>query len=223
MNCVIWGGTGQAKVVRPILESNGHQVVAVFDNDPACIAPFADVALRGNWAAFERWRPRLVEPCGFVVAVGGHRGEDRCELSLRLVEAGLEPLSAVHERAFVSDQSTLGRGSQVMAMAAVAVLAAVGDFCIVNTGASIDHDCRVGRGVHVMPGAVVTGDVTIGEFATVGSGAVVLPGVVIGPGAMIGAGAVVRRNVEPGATVVGLTARPRPAPNPLDSGTCTPS
>jgi sugar O-acyltransferase (sialic acid O-acetyltransferase NeuD family) len=219
MNCVIWGGTGQAKVVRPILEASGHQVVAVFDNDPACVAPFADVELWGDWPAFVRLRPRLVEPCGFVVAVGGRRGEDRCELSRRLVEAGLEPLSAVHERAFVSDQSTLGRGAQVMAMAAVAVLAALGDFCIVNTGASIDHDCRIGRGVHVMPGAVVTGAVTIGDFATVGSGAVVLPGVVIGPRAMIGAGAVVSRNVEPGATMVGLPARPYAAANALDSET----
>jgi hypothetical protein len=29
--CIIWGGTGQAKVIRPILNRQGYSVIAKFD------------------------------------------------------------------------------------------------------------------------------------------------------------------------------------------------
>lgn len=50
--------------------------------------------------------------------------------------------------------------------------------------------------------------VTIGADCWIGGGAVVLPGVTVGKGATIGANAVVTRDVAPGATVVGIPARP---------------
>ncbi len=35
--------------------------------------------------------------------------------------------------------------------------------CIINTRASVDHDCELGDFVHVGPGAVITGSVTVGN------------------------------------------------------------
>ena len=48
----------------------------------------------------------------------------------------------------------------------------------------------------------------IGEEAFVGAGAVLLPRITVGAGATVAAGAVVTRDVEPGATVLGVPARP---------------
>jgi acetyltransferase-like isoleucine patch superfamily enzyme len=78
----------------------------------------------------------------------------------------------------------------------------------VNTAASVDHDCIIGAGVHVMPGATVAGEVTVADAAAIGSNATVLPRLRIGKGAVVGAGAVVTRDVADGQVVVGCPARP---------------
>ena len=52
------------------------------------------------------------------------------------------------------------------------------------------------------------GDVVVGERAMIGAGAIVLPGVEIGDGAQVAANSLVTRDVEPGATVAGVPARP---------------
>lgn len=85
--------------------------------------------------------------------------------------------------------------------------ARTGEGCIVNTGATVDHDCVLGDFVHVAPGVNLAGTVTVGDNVMIGIGASVVPGITIVAGATVGAGAVVIRDVPAGATVVGVPAR----------------
>jgi acetyltransferase-like isoleucine patch superfamily enzyme len=91
--------------------------------------------------------------------------------------------------------------------AVVGPYAALGPGCIVNTGATIDHDCRLGDFAHVAPGCNLAGSVTVGDGAFLGVGSAVIPGVTIGQWATVGAGAVLIRDVEPQHTVVGVPAQ----------------
>jgi sugar O-acyltransferase (sialic acid O-acetyltransferase NeuD family) len=207
---VLWGGRGHAKVVREALQGTDCRVVAVFDNDPRCPAPFSDVPLAHGWDAFRSWHAsaRYPEPCVGVVCIGGERGRDRVELQRALAEHGVAPLTVVHPRAFVAASASLAPGCQVLALAAVCVDAVLGEGCIVNTAASVDHECRLDAGVHVAPGARLAGCVRAGRYATIYSGAVILPRIEIGEGAVVGAGAVVTEDVPPYTLVGGVPARP---------------
>ncbi len=204
---MIWGGKGHARVLRPILEDAGYRVVLVFDQNPAVPAPFTDIPFLTEERALDEWvATRPSNSLGFVIAVGGENGRERCRLAQSLVQRGVEPVSAIHQRSWVARSALLGAGCHVLAMAAVCVDARLGVQCIVNTNASIDHECIIGDGVHIMPGATLAGCVEVENFATIGSNATVLPRVRIGEEAVVGAGAVVIDDVPPRARVVGSPA-----------------
>lgn len=140
------------------------------------------------------------------VAVGDNL--KRLELAETCRDAGLELVDAVSRFAMVSHTASWEPGVQLLPGAVVNAATHLGACVIVNTNASVDHDCRIGQGTHVAPGVAIAGGVTIGDRVLVGIGARVLPGVTIGHDAVIGAGAVVVHDVEPGTTVVGVPARP---------------
>ncbi len=207
MDLILWGGKGHAKVLADAVGTS-RRIVAVFDADPSLPSPLPGVPILCGREGFERWlAERGGAPCEFLVAIGGERGPDRLELHDYLAAHGLTPGVAVHPRAFVAPSAKLGEGCQVLAQAALCVEASLGRQCIVNTGATVDHECQLDDGVHIAPGAHLAGLVTVGACAMVGTGASVLPRVRIGEAAIVGAGAVVTHDVPDRTVVVGNPAR----------------
>lgn len=205
---LLWGATGQARVLSPIITSTGGHVVCVCDRDPTIPGPFPSIPFIHSEDDFLRWLERRTsEGLVFVAAIGGTFGRDRLSVDRYLTEFGLEPLSLIHQSAFVDESVTLGAGVQIAAMAAVAVGVSIGKQCIVNTNATVDHDTVLGDGVHIMPGATIAGMVQVGDGTSIGTNATVLPRVRLGCDVMVGAGAVVTRDVPDATTVVGVPAR----------------
>lgn len=132
----------------------------------------------------------------------------RRRLQTSLLEDGWQLGSVVDPRAVVGTGSVLGDGAVVLATAFVSCDVTLGAGVHLNYGVTIGHDVVAGEAVTVLPGANVGGAVRLGDGVLVGSGAVVLQGLTIGADAVIGAGAVVTHDVERGATVVGVPARP---------------
>ena len=78
---IMWGATGQAKVVRPILESAGKELVALFDDTPGLAAPFGDIPLHEGRNGFLNWiAGQTTEGLGFVIAIGNPHGRVRLQL-----------------------------------------------------------------------------------------------------------------------------------------------
>jgi sugar O-acyltransferase (sialic acid O-acetyltransferase NeuD family) len=210
---IVWGSAGHAKVVASLLGQRGASVIALFDNDPSARSALRDVPLYIGVEGLDRWMTEDAEaqPVYAAIAIGGSRGRDRLSLKAKLEARGLGVPMLIHPDASVCPTAAIGSGTQILAQALVAADARIGDACIVNHRASVDHECVIGHGVHLAPGATLCGCVTVRDGAMVGAGAVVLPRLTIGADSIIGAGAVVTRDVPPGSTVTGNPARVRQA------------
>ena len=86
---------------------------------------------------------------------------------------------------------------------------AIGENSILNTSVGVDHDCQIGRDVHVAPGATLCGTVTVDDGAFIGAGATVIQGLRIGARAMVGAGVTLVQDLAPMTTVLGASNRLR--------------
>jgi sugar O-acyltransferase (sialic acid O-acetyltransferase NeuD family) len=207
---IVWGSSGHAKVLRPIIEKSAFRIVAMIDRDPAAVSIIPGCPVFHSLEDLLQaslWEQR--ENISFAVAIGGDRGKDRIDIHRKLVSRGFLPMKLVHAKAWVADTVQLGDGAQVLGMAAISEEARIGRQTIVNTNASIDHECVIGEGCHVMPGATVAGCVVVGDFCTIGSNATVFPRVRIGACAVVGAGSVVIQNIPENAVAIGVPARLR--------------
>jgi UDP-perosamine 4-acetyltransferase len=203
---VMIGGSGHARVVAELLLEAGWIVEGFVDPKVPAGARLGPLSCIGDDRELPRLRARGVTHA--IVAIGDN--VRRGALADELKAMGFLLGNAIHRSSQVSASAQLGDGIAMMAHSAVNAASTIGDNAILNTGACVDHDCRIGRDTHLAPGVRLAGSVTLGERVLVGVGAVVGRGrpLVVGSDAVIGAGAVVIADVPARTTVVGNPARP---------------
>ena len=205
---ILYGGTGQSKVVKPIIEYYGSKVIAVFDDTAGIEHPFNDVALLGGYATLLDWKDKVnVRNIGFSITIGNPHGNVRLKLHDKLVELGFIPVTIIHPDAIIANNCEIGSGSQVLAGAIIMPEAKIGRQCIISTKTSIDHECIIDDGCEISPGATLCGCVRMKRNSWVCAGATILPRVTIGENSIVGAGAVVTRDVDANKTVIGVPAK----------------
>jgi sugar O-acyltransferase (sialic acid O-acetyltransferase NeuD family) len=94
-----------------------------------------------------------------------------------------------------------------MAGAVVNAFTKIGRGCIVNTGATIDHDCLLHDFVHISPGVHLAGDVRVSACSWIGIGASIKQGMSIGAKTTVAAGSVVISNIPADSIALGVPAK----------------
>ena len=203
---IVLGGGGHAKVVIEALLRASVAMLGIVDNDPARIGEkLLGIPIIGDDSTVFLHPAHSVRLVNGLGSVG--LSMRRQVLFQNLKGKGYTFHSVVHPSAIIASEVTLSEGAQIMAGVVIQPGTQIGQNTIVNTRASIDHDCRIGDHVHVAPGVTLSGGVTIGSGGHIGTGATVIQGISIGPNSLVAAGAVVVRDVEEGTTVRGVPAR----------------
>lgn len=198
-NIYILGAGGHAKVLISTLLANGHRVAAVYDDDTSLAGTeILGVPVAGTIKDLPQ---DFAEPAAIGI------GDNRIRKSIADRFAQCPWVVAVHPKAHIAPTAQLGPGSVVFAGAVVQSEARLGRHVIVNTGATVDHDCEVGDFSHIAPGAHIAGQVRLGTGALAGIGCSIIQNLLIGDWTKIGAGAAVIDNLPANVTAVGIPAR----------------
>ena len=193
------GSGGHAKVVRDCLIVCGNDVAGYLQPDKSSEDPFATLAYIGGDDKLAELDPESSRLVNGIGSIPGNSDLRRSVFKFGL-EQGHTFHNIIHPSAIISDV-VFAQGLQIMAGAVLQPGTRVGQNVIINTRASVDHDCVVGDHVHIAPGAVLSGNVRIGADTHIGTGAIVIQGVDIGSNCVVGAGAVVTQDVPNGAIV----------------------
>ena len=200
--CVLFGSGGHAKVVIESLRRLGDYVEAIYDDDASRIGQtVAGVPVAGTIDDY-------IAGCQ-----AGHRRRGLIAIGSAAARQAIAArvdchwMTVVDPNAVVAADVQLGNGVYVAAGAVVQPSTTIGEHTIINTAASVDHDCRIAAFAHVAPGSTLAGGVQVGTGTLCGLGCRVLPGVAIGDDCTLGAGAVATADVADLATAVGVPAR----------------
>ncbi|MEE4016081.1 NeuD/PglB/VioB family sugar acetyltransferase [Roseibium sp. FZY0029] len=177
---VIYGAGGNAKVVIDMARLLGWSISGLVD--PGML-PGSDILSCKVIAEDE------IEARGFhsvFIAIGNN--DIRWREYKRLIELGFDSPSLIHPSAIVANSAAIGAGSAIMAGAVIQAAARIGEAVIVNTSASIDHDCELADGAFVGPGALLCGGVKLGKKAFIGAGVIITPNTEVPPRSFVKAG-----------------------------------
>jgi len=130
----------------------------------------------------------------------------RLELTGSLQSRGFSLPVAVHPKAIVAEDVTLGSGTVIAGGAVVNPGTRIGSSVIINTSASVDHECIIGDAAHICPGVHLAGRVLVGQATQIGIGTIVVDRVSIGARTFIGAGALVINDIPDNVVAYGIPA-----------------
>lgn len=198
---ILAGSGGHARVLARLLEEYNLQITYLVSNDD-------QYQESKNLSFLEKiddddifdLRTDEVEIVNGIGSVPPNK--NRFNFFNKFYEKGFSFKTLISKHAFVSEDSMIEEGVQILPGAVVQSGVVIGKNTIINTGALIDHDCRIGENNHVAPGAVLSGNVRTDDYVHIGTNASIIQGISIGESSIIGAGVCAVKDVPSNHTLI---------------------
>jgi len=202
---IIIGAGGHGRVCAEAAQAAGWTVAAFFDDALKDTKTINDIPVAQiGMAEIKTTYPK--ETHALLIAIGSNN--DRRSFFEYGESMDYDMPAIIHPSAQISPSAIIADGTVILTNAVIGTNAKIGKYCIINTGASVDHDNALDAGTQICPGARLAGNVICGRLVFIGTGASVIPGCQIGDGALVGAGSMVATNIPHGVRVMGNPAKP---------------
>ena len=202
---IIFGVNNIGRAAKAMFESNDIVIYGFLDDNKELKGTEVDdvtVLGKTNDDGFLKFIGQKAE--AFVASDDNQVRKNLVEMLLK--KRKVMPVNAIHSSAKIDPTTHLSHGTFVSVNVSLGLHAKVGNHCILNSGAVVDHGAELGDFVQIGAGAVIGAEAVLEDEVFVGAGATIIPGIRIGKGARIGAGSVVIAEVEEGKTVFGNPA-----------------
>lgn len=198
---LIIGASGHGKVVADIaIKMKKWKKIAFLDDDTN-LKTSLGLDVIGN----SREAIKFIDDWDIFVAVGNNSTREKIHRDLKAYGATIPVL--IHPHAVIGEEVDLALGTVVMAGVIINSSTKIGEGCIINTAATVDHDNLIEDFVHVSPGAHLAGTVCIGYGSWLGIGTVVSNNIKIVANCKFGAGALVVKDISEPGSYIGVPVR----------------
>lgn len=201
MKVIIIGSSGHAKVIIDAINKGGHyDIIGLLDDFRNEGEETLGIPVVGKVHDAAHYK----EFC-FIIAIGDNKG--RHKIYSKLMELRLNYINVIHPSVNIGGDVNLGVGNFIAAGAIINSGTTVGNHCIINTGAQLDHDNRIEDFVSIAPKAALAGDVTVKRGSYIGMGANIIEKITVANQTVIGAGSLVTNDIPRFKVAYGVPCR----------------
>lgn len=195
---LVLGMGGHAKsIVDAIERENKYEIAGYVVNECGNIVEDEKYPILGNDNDLSELFLRGIHNAAIGIGFMG-KSKLRNHLYKKLKDIGYSLPIVCDPTAIIASGISVGEGTFIGKRVVLNTDAQIGKMCIINTGAIVEHDCKVDDFSHVSVGTVLCGEVSIGAETFIGANATVIQGRKVADGCIVGAGEVIRKNVVNG-------------------------
>lgn len=206
-NIVLFGGGLHAHVCVDIIEKQAkYKIIGIIDSLIEIGSIKYGYPVIGRQEELIELKRKYDFSLGFV-AIGDNF--DRYYVRNQVLELipDFKFINAIHPSAVIGRNVELGVGIAIAAGVIINPNSAIKDFCILNTGALLEHDCYMGEFSHLSVGSVTGGKTSIGKFSAVTVGVTIIDRITIGENTVVGSGSVVIKDLPGNVVAFGCPAK----------------
>lgn len=196
---IIIGAGGHSRVVvQEILKNNQFQIIGFVDDK---IKNNKDYNIIGNLAFFiKKFKNKKIN---LFCAIGDIKSRLKIIKKIEKNKIKVKWAKIISKDAKVFQNVKIGDGTLVVTGSIININSTIGKHSIINTNASIDHDCRICDFVNISPGVSIAGYTTINNNSFIGIGASIKERIIIENNVTIGANSFVNKNCKKEKTYFG--------------------
>lgn len=205
-NIVLFGGGLHANVCIDIFEKEAKtNIVGIIDSIADAGSIMFGYPVIGKQENIIELISQYDIHAGFI-SIGDNYARKYVRDSITDLVPDFKFVNAIHPSVSIGRNVNLGNGVALMAGVIVNPDSVIGDFCILNTGAQLEHNCYMGEFSHLSAGSITGGKVQIGKFSAITLGVTIIDRVNIGENTVVGSGAVVLKDLPANVLAYGNPA-----------------
>lgn len=192
---LIIGASGHAKVIIDIIEKQKKYKIFGFIDTHKDVG---EIIFGYTVLGTEMDIPLLMNQKnihGGIIAIGDNWVRKQMKDKILSICKEFKFVSAIHPKSILFKGIKIPTGVVIMAGVIVNANAQIGDFCILNTKASLGHDSVMQNFSSLAPGVTAGGCLEIGECSAISIGAIVIQNIKIGAYTIVGAGSLVVKDI----------------------------